>query len=316
MQLEKRKMDNYLLTGAGGFLGRKIFEELSQKHNVIRLGRAFTNDVVVDLGREIPEISRPVDIVVHCAGKAHVVPKNKEEAEQFFLVNEQGTVNLLKGLEGLNPLPSTFIFISTVAVYGLTKGAQIDESFPLNGRTPYARSKINAEQAVKKWCAKNNVQPVILRLPLIVGKDAPGNLGSLTRAIKKGRYFSISGNTSRKSVVCDIDVARLIPELLNKQGIFNLTDGLDPRFVEIEEAVAKSLRKRIPFRLPIRIVQLLGKTGDLLLRLKIGFPLTSESVSKMTGTLTFSSKKAAKELGWKPREALDYIRSDYKETSS
>ncbi|KAA3640049.1 MAG: NAD-dependent epimerase/dehydratase family protein, partial [Bacteroidetes bacterium] len=189
-------MDNYLLTGAGGFLGSKIFEVLSQDHNVLRLGRSFSNDIVVDLGKQVPEMAVPIDFVVHCAGKAHVVPKNIEEAEQFFLVNEQGTINLLMGLEGLKTLPRLIIFISTVAVYGLNKGEQIDESFPLNGRTPYARSKINAEHAVKKWCKKNGVKAVILRLPLVVGKDAPGNLRTLTRAIHKGRYFSITGNTS------------------------------------------------------------------------------------------------------------------------
>ncbi|KAA3632570.1 MAG: NAD(P)-dependent oxidoreductase, partial [Bacteroidetes bacterium] len=129
-------------------------------------------------------------------------------------------------------------------------------------------------------------------------------------------YFSITGNTSRKSVVCDIDVARLIPELQNNHGEYNLTDGNSPRFVEIEEAVSKSLGKRIPFRLPIRVVRLLGKVGDLFLRLNFGLPLTSNSVSKMTATLTFSSKKAKQELAWDPQDALEYIRSDFKETKT
>lgn len=295
-------------------MGSKIFGVLSLDHDVLKLGRSFSNDIVVDLGKEVPNISKPIDIVVHCAGKAHVVPENVEEAQQFFLVNEQGTNNLLKGLERLDSLPQSVIFISTVAVYGLEKGEQIDESFPLNGRTPYARSKINAEHAVKKWCDKNSVHLIILRLPLIVGKDAPGNLRKLTKAIKNGRYFSVSGNSSRKSVVCDIDVARLISELKEQQGVFNLTDGRDPEFVELEEVIARSLNKKIQLKLPAGIVRFLGKTGDLLSRLGIPFPLTSKRLLKMTATLTFSSEKAQKELGWNPQSALSYILSDYKET--
>jgi nucleoside-diphosphate-sugar epimerase len=206
----QHSIQSFLLTGASGFLGRIIKAILSEKNQLITLGRQAGNDIQCDLSITIPEITAPLDCVIHAAGKAHVVPKNAKEAQAFFEVNEQGTLNLLKGLEKLDHLPSRFIFISSVAVYGLSEGTGVEESHPLNGRTPYARSKINAERLIGKWCRANGVNCIILRLPLVAGKNAPGNLGALTKAIERGMYFSISDNAARKSMVLASDVAYLV----------------------------------------------------------------------------------------------------------
>ncbi len=308
---QKDKAQTYLLTGASGFLGRKLHEVLSQTNKVITLGRKAGNSISCDLSVAIPEITIPVDCVVHAAGKAHIIPKDQQAAEEFFQVNELGTVNLLKGLDRLGKLPSQFIFISTVAVYGLSNGVDIDESSPLHGRTPYARSKINAERIIWKWCEENRVSCIILRLPLIAGEDAPGNLGALTRAIKRGTYFSINGNTARKSIVSDQDIAKLVSSLKNKSGIYHLTDGEDPLFVAIEQAIATRVGKSIGIIIPLWLVRFLAKVGDLFNRLNLPSPLNSEKLNKMTSSLTFSCQKAKRDLEWTPDPVLSYIRSNF-----
>ena len=73
---------------------------------------------------------------MHIAGKAHSVPKTEQEAQTFFDVNLRGTQNLVKGLERLDTLPRAFLFISTVAVYGVDQGTNISETHPLKGDTP------------------------------------------------------------------------------------------------------------------------------------------------------------------------------------
>lgn len=49
-------------------------------------------------------------------------------------------------------VPKALIFISTVAVYGCEFGEQITEEHTLNGTTPYAKSKIMAEEYLTNWC--------------------------------------------------------------------------------------------------------------------------------------------------------------------
>ena len=156
-----------LLTGASGFLGRSLRCHLASKFELTTLGRSAGNEVVSDLGVEVPALPKRLEVVVHNAGKAHIVPRTPEEKEAFFRVNLAGTRHLIEALGRAQTPPRSFVYISTVAVYGLEEGEQIDESYPLKGETPYARSKIEAEAALQRWSAEESVSAVVLRLPEI-----------------------------------------------------------------------------------------------------------------------------------------------------
>ena len=142
-----------------------------------------------DLSKNVPYFYDRFEIIIHCAGKAHLLPKTNQEIASFYSVNVLGTKNLLKGLT--SKLPKRFVFISSVSVYGLTQGENIPETHPLLAEDPYGKSKIEAEKIVENWCKENNVICTILRLPLLVGLNPPGNLGAMIRGIKKGYYFAI-----------------------------------------------------------------------------------------------------------------------------
>lgn len=290
-----------LLTGSSGFLGRYIRRTLEASGRVVSLGRHAGSGILCDLSVEVPVISI-VDLVVHAAGKAHTVPSNDKEAAEFWSVNYEGTCNLLRALEQAPRLPQCFVFISTVAVYGLDAGKDIPETASLNGSTPYAQSKIAAEREVTDWCSRHQVSCVILRLPLVVGKDAPGNLGKLRTAIQKGHYVRIKGNPARKSVVNAEDIANIIPSLVDKQGIFNLTDGFNPLFSQIEDAISRETGRPVRFSLPVGLLKFVAKVGDYIPM----FPLDTVRLQKMTFTLTFSDAKARVELGWNPQLAFHY----------
>lgn len=216
----------------------------------------------------------------------------------------------MRSLLTFRSLPSLFIFTSSVSVYGLQEGWLIDEVHPANPQTPYARSKALAEQAVRGWCEHHKVNWIILRLPLIAGPNPPGNLGAIHNAVARGRYFRICGNLAQKSMVLAEDVAQLIPRLSGKQGTYHLTDGIHPSFTEIENAIAHALHKKISICLPAGLASVIGRLGDGITNLGFTSPFTTEQLHKMTATLTFSDEKARRELGWRPRPVIPYIRRE------
>jgi nucleoside-diphosphate-sugar epimerase len=292
-------MKQILLTGSSGFLGSIILQELT-KFNIESLGRHPTNHIISDISKQVPVIIHSYDIVIHAAGKAHSIPKNQQQKKEFFDVNVTGTANLLKALDN-SGIPKSFVFISTVAVYGKETGSLINEETLLQATDAYGESKIEAEKLIQHWCNTNNVVCTILRLPLIAGPNPPGNLKSMINGIKKHYYFNIADGKARKSIVLARDVAKIIPIVSGIGGIYNLTDGYHPSFSELSQAIAQQLKKAKPLNIPLWIAGLMAKVGDL-----IGSksPINSNKLSKITSDLTFDDSKAQALLGWKPTPVL------------
>jgi len=288
-----------LLTGASGFLGKHIYNELKTQANIITLSRSGS-DININLDRDIPELNH-LDLIVHAAGKAHAVPKTELEIRSFFDVNLTGTKNLLLALEQSPSLPNFFVFISSVAVYGRESGNNIDENTVLLAKDPYGLSKIAAEELVIKWCALNNVVCTVLRLPLLVGKNPPGNLGAMIKGIKKGYYFNIAGGKARKSMVLASDVAKLIPKVAKIGGVYNLTDGHHPSFAALSTSIARQLDKAKPINIPLWLAKIMAMTGNLL---GTRAPINTSKLNKITSDLTFDDSHAKEKLDWSPTPVL------------
>ncbi|OCB70570.1 UDP-galactose-4-epimerase [Flavobacterium piscis] len=298
-------MNKLLITGATGFLGRNILTVLKESDfQIMTLGNLST-DIVCDISCEIPNFNCNFDYVIHAAGKAHSVPKSESEKQEFYQVNIEGTKNLIAGFEKSNFLPKYFIFISSVSVYGLETGNNINEEHSLLAKDAYGLSKIGAEDLIKEWCGKNNVICTILRLPLLVGKNAPGNLGTMVKAIEKGYYFNIGGGKARKSMVLAKDVATFIPKVAVVGGTYNLTDGIDPSFNELSNAISK--KNKTTLNLPLFVARIMGLLGNLL---GDQSPINSFKLKKITSDLTFDDSKARTLLGWNPQSVIDYLKNN------
>ena len=277
-----------LVSGGTGFLGSCIIKELKKTNTVFCLSRT-NGDYKIALENSIPNFEVSFELIIHAAGKAHKIPKTDLQKKEFNDVNVVGTLNLLRGLEK-SGIPKEFVFISSVSVYGQENGLNIKEDDALCAKDPYGVSKIEAEKLVQKWCNNNKVICTILRLPLLVGKNPPGNLGAMLNAIK--------------SMVLVRDVASFIPIVAPVGGIYNLTDGFHPSFLELSTAISK--QKNI-FNLPIFLAKILAKAGDLLGEKS---PINSIKLKKITSELTFDDSKARKLLNWNPDQVLDYLKRE------
>ena len=294
-------MNKLLFTGGTGFLGKNVMPLLQKDYEVTTCGITPEDMIQANLAKMMPELPQQYDIVLHAAGKAHVVPKSEEEKQLFFDINYQGTVNLCKALEQVG-VPKALVFISTVAVYGCEYGEMITEEHSLDGDTPYAKSKIMAEEYLTKWCSEHGVTLGILRPSLLAGKNAPGNLGAMVNGVRKGFYMNIVGGKVTKSVLMAEDIARILPLVAKKGGVYNVCDTRQPSFGELSVSVARQLGKSKPISIPYWMAWCMAMVGNLL---GSKAPINSYKLEKMTKSLTFSNEKARRELGWEPLDVLE-----------
>lgn len=294
-----------LMTGACGFLGKQIRESFCDlNYRITSVGLEKENKIICDLSKVSPKLSMNYEMVIHVAGKAHVVPKNKEEESEFFHVNLEGTRNLIKGIEQYGRLPQSIVFISTVAVYGLEKGKMITEKQERNAIDPYGLSKLKAEDFLLEWGQKNNVKIGIVRPPLIIGKNAPGNLKAMFEGIKSNRYLNVDHGKVRRSMVLAEDLAVFLPIIAKYGGIYHLTDGQHPSFGEISNLIGNHIGKKKIRNLPLSIAKLFAKAGDFAQKLiKKELPFNSKKLKKMTSSLVFDDTKA-RAIGWNPRSVI------------
>ena len=296
-------MEKLLFTGGTGFLGRNVRPILDKRYEVTTCGITPDDMIKANLAKEVPVLPQKYDIVLHACGKAHVVPKTEAEKQAFYDVNYKGTIHLCDALEKVGA-PKALIFISTMSVYGDVAGNNFTEGTPLRGDSPYADSKIKAEDFLTRWCKMNHVTLGILRPSLLAGVGAPGNLGAMVNGIKTGKYLSIAGGKAKKSILMAEDIANLVPLVAKKGGVYNVCDDYNPSFGELEASIAKQLGKRKPISIPYWMAKCLALIGDVF----SSFPINSPRLEKIVTSDTWSNEKAKRELGWKPMDVLDNYR--------
>jgi len=287
---------NILLTGSSGFLGKYFLNIIP--FPIKTLNRS-NSDYILDLSINVPVFQEKFDLVIHNAGKAHFIPKSRKDENVFFQTNVIGTRNLLEGLK--KNIPKYFVLISSVSVYGLIEGTNITEDTKLKALDPYGKSKIEAENIVLNWCHENNVICTIFRLPLVVGNNPPGNLGSMIKGIKKGYYFNIAGGNARKSMVLANDIASFVLKAAKIGGTYNLTDGYHPSFKELSYYLTNQLNRSFVPNMPYFIAKVLAQLGTIFGKYS---PLNLVKLLKITSTLTFDDTKARESFGWKPTQVL------------
>ncbi|ALE56425.1 GDP-mannose 4,6-dehydratase [Paraburkholderia sp. SIMBA_055] len=157
-----------LVTGASGFTGRYLVENLAGRgHTVIetfaghdepetatRLRLDITSP---ENCRHVMETVRP-DYIVHLAAISFV---GHDDPLDFYRVNVIGTLNLLEACAATGHTPRKVLIASSANVYGNVTSDAIDESFPLTPVNHYAASKAAMETMVHTWFE---------RLPILIAR--------------------------------------------------------------------------------------------------------------------------------------------------
>lgn len=269
-----------LIAGKGSYVGQNIKMWLEQD-------KTFNVDELDMQDNKWSEFNFSIyDSIIHVAAIVHRTKENIDW-EQYKKVNTILPVQVAEKAKASGV--KQFIFLSTMGVYGQDKklphGNVITEKTLLSAKTYYGKSKLDAEQQLKKL-EDDNFKLVIIRPPNIYGKDCPGNY--LHTFIKMAKYMPIfpkAYDNSKQSLLYIGNLAELIKLIIKKgtAGVFLPQDENTVSTNDFIDMLAKALNKKVYFS------NLLGLGVKVLSNLAI--------INKIYGGVSYSENVSNTALG-------------------
>jgi len=179
MELTGKKV---LVTGAGGFIGSHLVEELVRKGanvscflkydskgglgNLTKIPKEIFDklEIIRDDLRDIESVKKAVencDVIFHL-GALISIPYSYENPRGYVETNIIGTLNILEAAKN-NKNIKKIVITSTSEVYGTALYSPIDEKHPLQAQSPYAASKIASDKLAESFAKSFNLPITIIR---------------------------------------------------------------------------------------------------------------------------------------------------------
>ena len=226
MQLTGKRI---LVTGADGFIGSHLTEELVRRGHDVRAfvfynsfnSWGWLDTVPVDVMKSVEvtagDIRDPhfmISAAKGCTDVMHLaaliaIPFSYVAPDSYVETNVRGTVNVLQAARYAEV--RRFVQTSTSEVYGTAQLVPIKESHPLVGQSPYSASKIASDQMALSFHASFEMPVVVIRpfntygprqsaravIPTIISQLAAGKRRIRLGAVSPTRDFSFVTDTAR-----------------------------------------------------------------------------------------------------------------------
>lgn len=290
-----------LVTGATGFIGKALLHRLAAEPQYQVTGSTRQQNPepsvapLIEVGTANAATNwsaalQGVDAVIHVA--AHLATRGST-LEELRSTNVDGTLALAR--QALSAGTQRFIFISSVGVNGsTTRHAPFNEISLPAPTDDYARSKLEAEQALQKLLHGTAMDLVIIRPPLVYAGHAPRNFSKLMQWVRSGVPMPFAAIHNRRSIIALENLVDFIalcvrhPAAANE--LFLISDGADLSTAELVKHLANGMGCSarlvpVPASLLRRGARLLGK-GPM--------------YSTLCASLMVDSDKARRLLGWTP----------------
>lgn len=307
-----------VVTGATGFIGRNIAEDLCREGvEVFATGRdAEIGRILEDAGitftqadlrntGQVAEAFRPADCVIHCGGKS----ADWGRATEFFDVNVEGTRNVIRACRK-HAIPR-IIFVSTPSIY-FTGSDRLDisESDPLPQKplTQYAKTKLIAEGELLAQ-AEQGLQTIVLRPRAVLGFYDKTILPRILRLSEKKNFPLINGGEALTDITCVDNVTGMVRKCLDAgndewNNVYNVSNGDPVRMRDLFSGVLEALD--LPFR-PKHVPEIAALAVAGVMEVASSLPfgprkpsMTRFSVGYMAKSMTMSIEKARIKLGYEP----------------
>lgn len=225
-----------LVTGGSGYLGTHVRRYFDADDFSRTSGKDVLNSV------DAAEVSN-FDVVIHLAAR---LDKSPDAAEEVFLTNVEGTINLLRNMKA----GSTFIFASTKDVYG--RFADNFAEVPEGCQTAYAGqsalewSKLIAERYVEYYANQNGFRSCIFRLSTVYAPKTAGTtpnfVGAFADAINLGETIRLPGSGAPRRDLLHVDdfsaACKAFIDSIIRHGLYNLGGGRE-NALSLKELITK-----------------------------------------------------------------------------
>jgi nucleoside-diphosphate-sugar epimerase len=216
-----------LITGASGFIGRKVVSALSKQGIGVRAAARDPDAIIAlsDVERvAMPDLVKPADWsalldgvthVVHIAGIAHAPGILPEDVYHRINANSVGEL-----AEQAHGKVERVVFMSSVrAQAGLSAEHALTEKDTPEPTDAYGRAKLEAEQLL----AASGVGYTVLRPAVVYGKNVKGNIASLATIAKTPMPLPFGGLANRRSLLALDNLVTAISHVLNTDAAANET---------------------------------------------------------------------------------------------
>ena len=314
------------LTGGTGFIGGEVARLLRERGDHVRaLVRAPEKAAALTgLGCELVEgdlsdeqalrtALKGCEAVVHCAAvyEIGVLPSDRA---RLVDANVCGTERVLGA--ALAAGVSKAVYVSTVAVFGNTRGEVADEEWErpegLAFTSAYEQTKVEAHQRARQLGAQG-LPLVVVQPGVVYGPGDRSEVGGLFDRLLKGRLPLVPFPELGVTPVHRDDAAAGIVLALDKgvAGESYVLAGEHTTMGELLAELARVAGKRAPFAaLPSVMVKAIAPVGRFVGPL-LGFPPNLREVLTSSHDVTFwaRSDKAQRELGWTYRPLDEGLRT-------
>ena len=284
------------LTGATGFIGQYLLRELAARGYRMRvLLRRPTTLPVECASALIGDLQNPrnmaaaltgIGAVIHTAGLAHAMSGRPED--DYRLLNAEATIALARAAERAGV--GRFVFLSSIrAQSGPAAQSVLTEEMEARPTDAYGRSKLAAERGLET----TGLDWIALRLVLVYGSGARGNVAELVRLARSPYPLPLAGLKARRSLLALDNLAAAIDTVLRAPGpLRRPLIVADPEKLTVAEMIAAMRhglgRRAGLFAVPSPLFQaFLGATGR------------AEIYQRLAGSLV-ADPSALVRLGWTP----------------
>ncbi len=305
-----------LVTGSNGFVGKSLCPILRDRGFAVLGSVRSKCTAPAEEGYVVIKGLEPntkwksalegCDVVVHLAGRAHKLNEKHDDSLALYRsINTLSTLNLAQ--QAAECGVTRFIFLSSVGVNGsMTSGNAFRDYDSPAPHSPYAVSKLEAENGLLKIASRTKMDVVIIRSPLIYGLDAPGNIGMLEKCIKLGVPLPFGSISNKRSLVAIENLISFIIVCIEHERaanqLFLISDNDDLSTLEVAKVIGKLMGKE-PYMIKVS-VRILWFILKLLGREKMGVSLMSDlqldigrSLKLLDWTPPFSPKELIESTG-------------------
>lgn len=228
-------MKKVLITGKNSYVGTSVRDWLNKEPSKYTVDSI---DMKNDLWKR-KDFSE-YDVVFHVVGIAHI-KETKKNQYLYYKVNKELAYETAK--KAKEDGVKQFIFMSSMSVYGINKGT-IDKNTPINPKSAYGKSKIEAEELIIQLQDKS-FTVTIIRPPMVYGKGCKGNYPKLAKLALKAPIFPKIDN--KRSMIFIDNLCEFVKKLIDdcKSGLFFPQNAEYVNTSEMVKLIAETHKKGI-----------------------------------------------------------------------